>query len=108
MAVAQVGLPNALHLAGEAAAGWLNTAAGAPTPPPLPFPVFLTQPPNHVQIAFVIIIIITLIFDAVVESGVKTILLEEPFTCDAALLQRAARPSRGNLLLSGCLSFPAD
>lgn len=32
------------------------------------------------QIAFVIIIAITLVFDALVEAGIKTLLLDEPFT----------------------------
>jgi len=32
------------------------------------------------QIAFVIIIVLTLVFDAFVESGIKAILLDEPFT----------------------------
>lgn len=32
------------------------------------------------QIAFVIIIMLTLVFDAIVESGVKALLLDEPFT----------------------------
>jgi len=32
------------------------------------------------QIAFVVIIVLTLTFDAVIESGVRTLLLDEPFT----------------------------
>jgi len=32
------------------------------------------------QIAFVLIIALTLVFDAIVESGIKALLLDEPFT----------------------------
>ena len=90
MALAQVCVPDSLHLAGMCLApqfGGIRQRGGAVAARrcrhsgpvgPTPATVVLLR---DWQIAFVIIIMLTLVFDAIVESGVKALLLDEPFTC---------------------------
>ena len=54
------------------------------------------------QIAFIIIILLTLTFDSIAESSVRTLLLGEPFTCVATLSACASPHGR---LVSGLHSF---